>query len=276
MKSVLKRVSIVVVAVCFFSVSPAGGNPAARAAVISWNSAQNISGDGDVSSTGTLLYAYNFGSPTVASTTVNGVAFAPFALPPGLTDPGVVVTVGDVSIVEVPAYLDGQFDYSSVTAPYINLSAAYRNLLASGATATLPGTITLTLGGLTPGHVYDFQWWSNNSTFVDNWSTTTAAATNSVTVSANTSGSGGGEGPGVDGGIGQYAIGTFTADSTSMSITFNGPDGSSDQPLINGFQLRTVAVPEPSIHAMALAGLGFIGCSMMRRRKGCPRRGWQA
>jgi hypothetical protein len=102
---------------------------------------------------------------------------------------------------------------------------------------------------------------------IDNWSTTTAAATNSVTLSANTSGSQSGPGPGVDGGIGQYAVGTFTADSTSLSITFNGPALTSSQPLINGFQLRTVAVPEPSTYAMALAGLACGGSVVFRRRK---------
>jgi hypothetical protein len=266
MKTVFNRISVIVVAGCFFFVGFAEPGAVASAAVIAWGSAQNISGDSDVSTTGTLLYAYNFGSSSVASTTVNGVTFAPFALPQISPDPGVAVTVGDVSISEFPAFLEGNFTYSSAIAPYINLSAAYRNLLASGATAAEPGTMTLALGGLTPGQTYDFQWWSNNSTDIDNWSTTTAAATNSVTLSANTSGSQSGPGPGVDGGIGQYAVGTFTADNTSLSITFNGPTLSSSQPLINGFQLRTVAVPEPSTCASLLAGLACGGYSLFRRR----------
>ena len=75
----------------------------------------------------------------------------------------------------------------------------------------------------------------------------------------------GGDGPGVEGGTGQFAIGRFTADSTSFSIAFNGDAFTSYQPLINGFQVR--AVPEPSTYAMALAGLACGGFSLFRRRK---------
>ncbi|MFM8494188.1 MAG: PEP-CTERM sorting domain-containing protein, partial [Planctomycetia bacterium] len=196
--------------------------------------------------------------------TVNGVVFAPFALP-SETSPGVPVTVGSVSISESPAFLYGFYTFGSGTAPFANLSSSYKNLLNLGATAGEPATITLKLGGLTPGQAYDFQWWSNNSTQYDNWSQTTATAGNSVALIANTSGSAGGLGPGVEGGIGQYAIGRFTAAGTTLSITFNGDVGTSYSPLINALQVR--AVPEPSTFAMALAAMACGGFTMWQRRK---------
>ena len=49
----------------------------AIAAPITWGSATTISGDGDVSTTGTLLYAYNFGPSSVAGpVTVGGVSIS--------------------------------------------------------------------------------------------------------------------------------------------------------------------------------------------------------
>jgi MYXO-CTERM domain-containing protein len=65
--------------------------------------------------------------------------------------------------------------------------------------------------------------------------------------------------------VGQFVLGTFTADATSQVIAFNGPSG----PNLNGLQLRQVgpspAVPEPGT---ALAGLVLVGlCGTMRRRR---------
>ena len=62
---------------------------------------------------------------------------------------------------------------------------------------------TLTMSGLTAGHQYQFEWWNNTSTgtlLTD----TTAVAGNSVTLLSNTTFS--------VGGLGQFAVGTFTAD----------------------------------------------------------------
>jgi hypothetical protein len=61
--------------------------------------------------------------------------------------------------------------------------------------------------------------------------------------------------------VGQFAIGTFTADSTSQVITFNGPV----QDILSAFQLRTSTVPEPT--TIALLGLAFLGVMASRRRR---------
>jgi len=230
-------------AIALITTAPLG----AIAAPITWGSATTISGDGDVSTTGTLLYAYNFGPSSVAGTTVNGVTFAPFALP-DLTGPGIPVTVGGVSISESPGDLIGNLIFSGSLAPFTNLSSSYRNLLTYGATGGADETVTLQLGGLTPGHTYDFQWWSNDSSGNSPlWHDTVATATNSVTLLGNADPT--------DGSVGQFAIGRFTADATTLSITFDSRGGGSFWPLINGFQVRVVSSPVPEIDP---AGFGSI------------------
>ena len=59
----------------FLPVSPV------RAADIIWGTPTIISGDTDVSTTGTLVHAYAFGNLLVPGATVNGVTFARFAVP---------------------------------------------------------------------------------------------------------------------------------------------------------------------------------------------------
>src|SRR6185369_6478748 len=117
-------------------------------------------------------------------------------------------------------------------------------------------TITLSLTGLTAGHSYLFQWWSNDSSFSGHYSTT-ATATNDVTLLSNISDA--------FGETGQSAIGTFTASGAVQAIDFTGSSGYA--PRINAFQLRDVtAVPEPSAGA-GLAGLGALGFVLVRRRR---------
>ena len=57
-----------------------------------------------------------------------------------------------------------------------------------------------------------------------------------------------------DGGRGQYAIGTFTADSVFQQIGMGfGPN--SETPVLNGYQLRTATVPEPASPGLLALGL---------------------
>jgi hypothetical protein len=63
------------------------------------------------------------------------------------------------------------------------------------------------------------------------------------------------------GGIGQFAIGTFTADSTSQVLGFSSP---TETPQLNGLSLRVTAVPEPASVAMTM---GAAGLFLMRRRR---------
>jgi hypothetical protein len=228
---------------------------------ITWGSAQNITGDSDVSTLGTLLYAYNAGEAGVASTTVNGVLFSSYVFPYEQT-----TTTGSVTFTESPQYLWPFDNLGTGSGSFGDLSGVYQTLLSSGGSAGLPTTITGTFEGLTPGNDYLIQWWSNDSAFT--WGGSAFAQTeasqvgnpSSVTLDSNPSNS--------VGGLGQYAIGTFTATDSFVEFDLNGIGGF---PLINAFQIRDVtssAVPEPGQVAasiLLLAGIG--GYVWLKRRK---------
>jgi hypothetical protein len=230
---------------------------------ITWGSAQNITGDSDVSTLGTLLYAYNAGGSGVAATTVNGVPFSPYVFP---NHPHQTTTTGSVTFTESPHSLLPFNDLGSVAPPFDFLSESYKTLLRSGGSAGFPDTLTAMLGGLTVGNDYLIQWWSNDSALT--WGGGAFAQTqasqagnlSSVTLDSNLSNSGGG--------LGQYAIGTFTATDSFVEFDLNGIGR---LPLINAFQVRDVtaaAVPEPGqIAASLLLLFGIGGYIFLKRRK---------
>jgi hypothetical protein len=169
--------------------------------------------------------------------------------------------VGNVTISESPGTLFGSNSFGSVSSPFSGLSSSYQSLLGTGAYADVPATITVTLKGLTSGQQYRLQWWTSDAAlqspiYGGSFTNTTATAVNSVTLDANTTNT--------VGGLGQFAIGTFTASGTSQPFTLAETSGGFN-PLINALQLR--AVPEPSTCVMALAGLACGGYSMFGRRK---------
>jgi len=184
-----------------------------HAATVTWGAATNISGDTDVSTNGTLVGAINIGAPGVANTTVNGVLFT------GLALTGNNVTSGNFNLATAGGF-GASNGLGSGTPPFSALSEPYQTLLASAATSFTVG-ITLTMSGLTVGDTYEFQWWSNASGGTASV-LTTATAGNSVTLATSPSGG--------QGEVGQFAIGTFIADSTSQVVTFNGPV----QDILNG------------------------------------------
>jgi hypothetical protein len=220
----------------------AGAGADAQAAVVSWLGPTNISGDADVSTNGSLVAAFNVGGPGVADTTVNGVTFT------GLAVSGPSVTSGNFTLAIASGEFASNNDVGSPSPPFSSLSAGYQSMLSTAA-GDFTTPITLTMGGLAVGQQYEFQWWSNLSNSLR--TTTTATAGNSVSLTTNTTA--------LEGGLGQFAVGTFTADASSQVITFS----SGNQDVLNGFQLRTgtAAIPEPSTFAMAglmtLVGLGY-------------------
>jgi hypothetical protein len=220
----------------------------AEAAPISWGAAQNISGDADVASTGTLVGALNIGGPGVANTTVNGTTF----IGQGLS--GTSVTSGQFTFA-LPAGFQSNNGVGSPLAPFAALSLSYQSLLSSLAGNQFADPFTLTIAGLSVGHQYEFEFWSNTSDFLN--TVTTATATNSTSLGSNPTDSGGG--------VGQFGIGTFTADVSNEVISFN----STTEPLINGLQLRDITpttAPEPA--GLALFGVGLGGLGLIRRRRG--------
>ena len=217
-----------------------------HAAVITWGAATNITpaatGElSDVSTNGSLIGAFNVGDTGVAAATLNGVTFQSFAVPNGSAG----ATVGNFSIATAPAG-STNIGFGSGAAPFGTLSSAYQTFLASGLGQGFG--FTLTISGLNVGTEYEFQWWVNQSS--SSQKTSTATAGNTVTLLSRV--------PEAAGAVGQFAIGTFTADSATESVAFGGVLAR-----LNGFQLRQV--PEPS--TWALLGLGLPALLAFRRRK---------
>lgn len=219
-----------------------------------------MSDDSDVSTNGSLVYALSFGG-TVApsSATVNGVTFSPFTIPGGFPT---TVTVGNVTLTESPGNLFAYNTFGSASAPFSNLSSGHQTLLGSGAHANVAPSITVSLNGLTNGQDYEGKWWTNNAAnitpeFGGGFTNTTATAINSVTLDANTTNA--------VGGLGQYAIGTFTASGTTQAFLLEETSGGFN-PLISAMQVR--AVPEPSLTLLGLAAA--VGGSLVWRRRSRP------
>lgn len=224
----------------------------AHAAPIVWGAVTNITGVTDVSTAGSLFAAYNFGGSGAAATTINGVTFQPFAIA------GNPTTVGNFSVQESPSQLFGNNTlFGSTSAPFASLPSSYQTLLQSGVYSRAPAAITLTMNNLTVGQIYQYQWWTNTSNGFTNNNFVTALAGNSVTLSPNTSQA--------VGGLGQYVIGTFTADSTTQTVSYTGSTSASTSgPVINGFQVRAVSAPEPGTLLLFLYGGSSVALSGSR------------
>jgi hypothetical protein len=245
------------------------------AATIDWGvGAQNITGDSDVSTAGTLVDAFGLSTAdSAAAITVNGVTFAPYAFPAldyGTYSGQSSTSLGNYSFSENAGLLTAYDNLGYGSGAISGLSSAYGSLLSSGGSSTYFTTLSLTIGGLTVGQTYQFQWWDNNSSFISSPASgvppgyTTATAGNSIGLNAND-----GSNPGS---LGQFAIGTFTADAVTQEIDFDGNPGIDDtlsgatDPLINAFQLREITpAPEPS--TLALSAMGGLGSLLLFRRR---------
>lgn len=218
-----------------------------QAALVTWQTPQTISGDSDVVTTGTLLYAFNLGEPTVTTATVNGVSF---------------VAAGSSAL-----------GATTTTAPSL-LSSNYFSLLNSAYVVAADTPLPVSLGGLTIGDTYLVQFWVNNSGNTpfngrfDYFTTISDGLGNSVSLYDGDTGIGAGPGntnlPPV---LGQYVVGTFTADNLAQGFNFFSGEVNG---VLNGFQLRNItnvapaAVPEPGT---ALAGVMLAGLVGLRRRR---------
>ncbi len=96
----------------------------ANAAAILFTPAVTISGDSDVSTTGTLNLAYNFGTTGITATTVNGVTFAAYNVGAQPSDTAITSTF-------TPDLAGSTGGFTSTSNPYNSLSASYKTLLSS-------------------------------------------------------------------------------------------------------------------------------------------------
>ena len=242
----------------------------ASAAPIVWQAPVQISGDSDVNTAGTLVYAENVGDQNVSAETINGVTFTPFDASRA-TFPTGTATHGGITLSGINSNYNGAGPYTgSGSAPFANLSGPYQALLNQVAFAPTaaenngPDTLTLTLGGLTIGRTYEFQDFNDDSRGSQGGSSDTRSLT--INDGANTSAAVyGNNGPGShpEGGLGHYIVGTFVASATSETLVFNGnPVQGNAQ--INAFQLRDVT-PAPEPGALSMLSIAAVG--LFRRRR---------
>ena len=167
---------------------------------IAWSPAVSISGTNDVSTSGSYVYAYDAGSSV---TNLNGVPF---------TNYGVATPWGNVTI----GWATPTFASPGTFVAAAGLSGSYSNALSGASYNGASSAGTLTLNALTAGHQYQVQIWQQDprsgattnraAYFWDNRTAGTGYTTNFYNVSM------------VPGGVGQYVVGTFSADSQQQNI----------------------------------------------------------
>ena len=196
-----------------------------NAATIQWNSPQNITGDTDVLTTGTLVQASNISG---SDTTINGVTFTEFMTASGGGSAASGIFTHDGSFGNYSGYL-------SAGAPF---TTAYQALLSTGNFGSNNSVMTLTLGSLKVGSTYQFQVWINDSRGIYGQQGTTVSSGSSVHMVGNITGAAGG--------FGQYVVGTFVADATTQKIDFQGDPGVGT--LQNACMLRDISNLAPPQH----------------------------
>jgi nitrous oxide reductase accessory protein NosL len=189
--------------------------------MISWSTPTTISNPTDISTIGTLLYAYN-GSDS--DTTVNGVTFTGEN---GTTNWGVGVTLLGWSEWTPSDFEGGKSQWSTSNSPWDNLPAGYKTMLQGG-TYSWSGVSTVKLNNLVVGHQYQVQVWAH--TCDNSVATELVSGANTVALAVNSL-------QALDG-LGQFVIGTFTANATTQSFTMDGNTGNRQ---INAIQVRDIS-----------------------------------
>ena len=202
-----------------------GGRFSSLAAPITWSAPGAIVGDADIATAGSPVYAYDDAN---SSTAVNGV---PFGAANSSTSWSTNVALSGNYSWTTSSYGSGAGN------PWNGLSSFYQTLLRGGAYANNNGTMTVTLNNLTVGHAYLVQVWVNDSRALAASRTETVSSSggNSVTLDYNNTGA--------SGGVGQFTIGTFTADAATQVFSLTGvlPVGGNSAQL-NALQLRDQSV----------------------------------
>lgn len=238
---------------------------------VTWQTPQNITGDSDVSTNGSSLYAVNFRS-TAGTTTVNSVAFtnATALSSANYTFESLSPSTYHQSPggTEAPGGTNPTVGFASGN--FAGLSSGYQDLLSqyaragggSGSGAAEDATFNvwaLSLNGLISGNTYEVQVWINDSRNIAtgyNGIGTLDRGEGGPVVDYNVGNVAGG------GGLGQYAVGTFVATGSTEVFTFDTwAAPTANVAALNAFQLRLI--PEPTSALLAALGL----CAGISRRR---------
>ena len=235
----------------FCLIQPAIG----KSTSVAWGTPTTISSDNDVSTSGSLVFAYNIGPVGTGATTLNGVTFSAFEFPPDGSQGS--VAVGNLEIDEFPGYLYSASDFGNALPPFSELSPSYQSLLTTGgytggATGDFHNSMYVWLNSLTPNQEYMVEIWvSNASEKSDIVQTQVYDNDKQLTVTIDSTANS----------VGQFLTGTFTAQNSTEEFTLFAPLG--QMTLLNAIQLR--AIPEPSTWLML--GLGLVPVvSRLRKR----------
>jgi autotransporter-associated beta strand protein len=200
------------------------GGVGSRAATISFTTPAACTGTNDVVGAGGAIFGYTWGT----ANTVNGVPFT------ATTSAGVLGT----SLVLSGFTSANATAFTATSNPFNALPTAYKNILVGSVYNSTLGTLgTVTLTNLAVGAQYLVQAWVNDPR--------TGATTNRQQYINSPGGT-----PQlmafnstqVLGGVGQFTIGTFTADAPTQTITVDsaGVPSGVGLPQINALTLRTL------------------------------------
>lgn len=216
----------------------ATGACTAFGAGITWQTPTTVVGDTDVSTAGTLVYAYNCSG---SASTVNGVTFAS-----GTTSSG-----AGANLSFSPSFGGNWDGFGSTSNPFNALSTAYKVLLANSRWLDTSGaSVTITMSNLTAGRSYAVQFWVNDSRSSTRTETLTSTGGNTVTLAYDSTQSAGG--------VGQFSIGTFTASGTTQAFTVTQVGGANNVQL-NAIQVRDITITKAPAGTDLTAGASWTG-----------------
>ena len=166
-----------------------------QAAIVTWQTPQYISGDTNVATNGTYVSSIVAAVATSVPTliTVNGVTF-----------------LNDAAYSQRGFWGVGYTGFSGSNPA--GLSTSYRSLINGAAPSSVSST-TLTIDGLLPGATYLVQFWvaDYRSSITPRSETINRSGSLAFADASNTN----------KFSHGSFVIGTFTADTTSQTFTFN-------------------------------------------------------
>ena len=200
----------------------------ASAAPITFRPAVTISGTSDVLTLGTLKFSYIYWG---GNTAVNGVPFTSITSATGTGDFGLAFAGGSGST----AYFNGYYGAGPIMDA---LPSEYQQFLKGGVYRDGTSTGTVTMSNLTPNRMYAVQVWVNDNRDMSNLYTRqvrlSGGGGNSVDLDFNVQN--------VAGGVGQFAVGRFTANATSQTFNIQALSTSSGPSAqINAIQVRDIS-----------------------------------